>query len=181
LNRDIRAEEPSVPLDTLVELAYRELRTIAHRHLAAHRGAEVSTPTLETTALVHEAYLKLAESSGGNWRDEAHFRAVASVAMRQILVDRARARATEKRGGALERVSLDEEAVAIGDAPDTLLAIDAALTRLATVAPRLARIVERRFFGGLADAEVASELGVTARTVQRDWIKARALLEAELG
>lgn len=126
---------------------------------------------------MHEAYLKLAGGSPAVWRNETHFRAVASVAMRQILVDRARARAAARHGGGLTRVSLDETAVAVDDEPDMLLAIDAAITRLVELSPRLARLVELRFYGGLSEAEAASELGVTVRTVQRDWSKARMLLE----
>jgi len=163
-------------LSRLTELAYQELRTIARRHLAAHDGG-----TLETTALVHEAYLKLANATPGAWRDESHFRAAASVAMRHILVDRARARATHKHGAALTRVALDDEAIAAADEPDTLLAIDAALDRLAELSPRLARVVELRFYGGLSERETATELGVTTRTVQRDWAKARMLLERMQG
>lgn len=169
-----------VGLDRLVELAYHELRSVAHRHLAARRGLREGNGTLETTALVHEAYLKLAATAPGVWRDQAHFRAVASVAMRQILIDRARARATEKHGGSVTRVSLDEEAIAADDAPDTLLAIDAALARVAQISPRLARMVELRFYGGLSDTELAAELNVTLRTVQRDWAKARMLIERAL-
>ena len=160
-------------LPRLTELAYHELRTIAHRHLAAHGGSA----SLETTALVHEAYLKLANTTPGVWRDQSHFRAVASVAMRQILVDRARARATFKHGAALTPVSLEDNALAADDDPDTLLAIDAALDRLGELSPRLARVVELRFYGGLSERETAHELGVTSRTVQRDWAKARMLLE----
>jgi len=161
-------------------VAYHELRTIAHRHLAARGGQRDGGGTLETTALVHEAYLKLASASRGVWRDEAHFRAVASVAMRQILVDRARARATNKHGGGLTRVSLDDTAIAVDDEPDLLLAIDNALVRLTELSPRLARLVELRFYGGLSEAESAAEFGVTVRTVQRDWAKARMLLERAL-
>jgi RNA polymerase sigma factor (TIGR02999 family) len=167
-------------LDGLVERAYDVLRTIAHRHLAARGGGRATHGTLDTTALVHEAYLKLASASPGAWRDEAHFRAVASVAMRQILVDRARARATHRHGGGLTRVSFDETAIAVDDEPDILLAIDTALDHLAEVSPRLARLVELRFYGGLSEAEAATELGVTVRTVQRDWAKARMLLERAL-
>jgi RNA polymerase sigma factor (TIGR02999 family) len=173
------AQAPAEALARLVEIVYHELRTIAHRHLAARRG-QPANGTLDTTALVHEAYLKLASGTPGVWRDQAHFRAVASVAMRHILVDRARARATAKHGGGLTRVSLDGYVIAADDAPDTLLAIDAALERLAEFAPRLARLVELRFYGGLAEADVAAELGVTVRTVQRDWAKARMLLERVL-
>lgn len=126
---------------------------------------------------MHEAYLKLTNAAPGAWRDEGHFRAVASVAMRQILVDRARARATTKHGGGLTRVSLDDTAIAVDDDPDQLIAIEAALVRLDELSPRLARLVELRFYGGLSDAEAATELGVTLRTVQRDWTKARMLIE----
>jgi RNA polymerase sigma factor (TIGR02999 family) len=126
---------------------------------------------------VHEAYLKLAAANTAAWRDESHFRAVASLAMRQILIDRARARSTPKHGAGLTRVSLDEEAIAADDEPDTLLAIDAALDKLTAISPRLARIVELRFYGGCSERDVAADLGVTVRTVQRDWTKARMLLE----
>jgi len=173
----VESPAPPMPLDRLAELAYQELRTIAHRHLSA-RGA--GNQTVETTALVHEAYLKLATASPKAWRDEAHFRASASVAMRHILVDRARAAATQKHGGGFTRVTLDDDAIASVDEPDTLLAIDAALDRLAELAPRLARVVELRFYGGLSDSDMAVELGITVRTVQRDWAKARMLLERML-
>jgi RNA polymerase sigma factor (TIGR02999 family) len=168
---------PSASLDQLTELAYHELRTIAHRHLAA-RGS--GGATLETTALVHEAYLKLAAGARDAWRDQAHFRASASVAMRHILVDRARARATHKHGGGFTRVTLDDQAIATADDPDTLLAIDGALDQLAALSARLARVVELRFYGGLTEEETATELGVNGRTVQRDWAKARMLLERML-
>jgi len=166
-------------LDALTELAYHELRAAAHRHLRVRGGAD-GDGTLNTTALVHEAYLKLAAGSPGAWRDEAHFRAIASVAMRHILVDRARARSAERRGGGTQRVTLDEQAIATDDDPETLLAIDAACTRLAETSPRLARLVELRFFAGLSESQVGAELGLTRRTVQRDWAKARALLASAL-
>lgn len=178
------------PLHALPPDAYEELRAIAHRRLAAG-GRASGGGTLATTALVHEAWLKLAGGGGtrsagaegagaGWWRDRAHFLAVAAVAMRQILVDRARARATRKRGGAAAQATLDEDAVAADDRPELLLEIDDALERLAGVAPRLARLVELRFYGGLAEEEIAEVLGVTTRTVQRDWAKARMLLRRAL-
>jgi RNA polymerase sigma factor (TIGR02999 family) len=163
-------------LDRLVALAYDELRAIAHRHLVA-RGAHDGGATLDTTALVHEAYLRLVATRPGSWHDQAHFRAVASVAMRHILIDRARAHASNKRGAGCLHVALDAEAIAADDAPDVLLAIDSALDRLAELSPRLARVVELRFYGGFSDGETAVALGVTVRTVQRDWTKARMLLE----
>ena len=177
--RDLQPDTTST-LDGLAALAYHELRSIAHRHLAARGRQRDNARTLDTTALVHEAYLKLANASPTAWRDETHFRAVASVAMRQILVDRARARATAKHGAGLTRISLDEAAIAVDDAPDMLLAIDEALTQLANVSLRLARLVELRFYGGLSEADAATELGVTVRTVQRDWVKARMLIERML-
>ena len=166
-------------IDALAEVAYHELRAVAHRHLT-RQGGHGGERTLDTTALVHEAYLKLAAGSPCPWRDQTHFRAVASVAMRHILVDRARARATHRHGGGLEQVTLGDHAIASDDQPETLLAIDAAIARLAQTSPRLARLVELRFFGALSEAEVATELGLTVRTVQRDWAKARMLLALAL-
>jgi RNA polymerase sigma factor (TIGR02999 family) len=163
----------------LVPLVYRELRAIAHRQLGAPMRARDSA-TLSTTALVNEAYLKLASDPRRSWNDRTHFLALAAVAMRQILVDRARARVTLKRGGAFAHITLDEGALAGDDQPEALLALDEALERLAALAPRLARVVELRFYGGLSEAEIADVLGVTARTVQRDWAKARMLLRRAL-
>jgi RNA polymerase sigma factor (TIGR02999 family) len=163
-------------LDQLIPLVYNELRAIAHRQLALRaRGS-----TLSTTALVHETYLKLVDQSRADWRDRAHFLAVASIAMRHVLVDRAKARATLKRGGERRRITLDDAHIAVDDQPDALLQLDGAMNRLAELQPRLARVVECRFFGGLTEDEIAEALGVTARTVQRDWAKARMLLQREL-
>ncbi len=166
-------------LDALVPLVYEELRTIAHRHLAARGGARGAT--LATTALVNEAYLKLVDQSRAGWRDRAHFLALAAVAMRHVLTDRARARVALKRGGARVAVTLDEHAVADDAAPEQLLDIDDALHRLAALDARLARVVELRFFGGLTEEEIAGALDVTVRTVRRDWVKARLLLREALG
>lgn len=158
-------------LDQVVALTYQELRTIAHRRLlAGGRG------TLSTTGLVHEAYLKLVDQSRAGWQDRAHFLALASLAMRHVLVDRARERATLKRGGVRRQITLDDEVLAAEDLPEALLQLNEALDRLATLAPRLAQVVECRFFGGLTEQETADALGLTARTVQRDWVKARVLL-----
>ena len=165
-------------LDEVVALAYKELRTIAHHRLAAReRGAR---GTLSTTALVHEAYLKLSEQSRGGWRDRAHFLAVASLAMRHVIVDRARERSALKRGGARRRVTLEDVDLAAEDQPEVLLQINDALERIAAVEPRLTRVVECRFFGGLTEQETADALGLTHRTVQRDWVKARVLLRRAL-
>ncbi|MFI5311213.1 MAG: ECF-type sigma factor [Gemmatimonadales bacterium] len=163
-------------LDQLLPVVYAELRAIAHRHLAGR------TPggTLVTTALVHEAYLKLVDQSKAQWRDRAHFLALASVAMRHVLIDRARERAAFKRGGTRRRVTLDDEVAAVESDAESLLEIDEALTRLAALEPRLARVVECRFYGGLSESEIAEALGVTVRTVERDWRKARMLLRRDL-
>jgi RNA polymerase sigma factor (TIGR02999 family) len=163
-------------LHRMLPLVYDELRVIAHRQLAArgHGG------TLQTTGLVHEAYLKLADHSRAQGIDRSHFLALASVAMRHVLVDRAKARVAVKRGGVQQRVTLDEERIAIDNQPEALLQLHEAMNRLAALQPRLAQVVECRFFGGLTEEEVAEALGITVRTVQRDWVKARMLLRREL-
>ena len=167
---------PTESLDRLVPLLYEELRAIAHFRLSSQpRGS-----TLETTALVHEAYLKIIDRSRADVRDRAHFLALASLAMRHLLVDRAKARATAKRGGARRHLTLDEENISEDAQPEAMLELDEALTHLATLEPRLARVVECRFFGGLTEEEVASALGITVRTVQRDWAKARVVLRRML-
>ena len=165
-------------LDKAVALAYQELRAIAHQRLMARdrNGAG----TLSTTALVHEAYLKLVDQSSAEWRDRAHFFALASVAMRHVLIDRARSRAASKRGGEIEQITLDDDALATDDQAVALLEIDDALDRLAETDPRLARVFECRFYGGLTEEEIAAALGVTVRTVERDWAKARMLLRDAL-
>ena len=159
-------------LDQVVALTYTELRAIAHGRLAARGGGG----TLSTTALVHEAYLKLVDQSRAGWQDLAHFRALASLAMRHVLVDRARERCTLKRGGVRRHITLDDEVMAAEDQPAVLLQLNDALDRLAAVEPRLARVVDCRFFGGLTEQETAEALDLTTRTVQRDWVKARVLL-----
>jgi RNA polymerase sigma factor (TIGR02999 family) len=159
-------------IDRLIPLLYNELRQIAHRHLASRRDGA----TLNTTALVNEAYLKLVDQSRAQWNDRVHFLALAAVAMRHILTDRAKARSSLKRGGDHVRVTFDESTIGVDDAPDALLQITDALDRVATIDERLARVVEYRFFGGLSNEEIAAALGITERTVERDWIKARMLL-----
>jgi RNA polymerase sigma factor (TIGR02999 family) len=164
-------------LDTLVPALYQELRLIAHRHLARRRGC---FPGAATTSLVNEVYLKLVDQTQAEWRDRAHFLAVAAVAMRHILINRAKARVAKRRGGAEAVVTLDEEAIAADRTPEALLDLNEALDRLADLDPRLARVVECRFFGGLSEDEIAEALGITVRTVQRDWAKARMLLRRAL-
>ena len=170
------ASHDRASLDTLVPVVYRELQAIAHRHLQARANDD----TLNSTALVHEAYLKLGRDAGAVWENRAHFFALASMVMRQILTDRARARVAEKRGGVQTRITLEEGTVSVDDQADSLLQLDDALGRLAKVAPRLVRVVEFRFFGGMSEDEIASVLGITTRTVRRDWDKARLLLRRAL-
>ena len=166
-----------MPLDEFLPDVYRELSAIAHRRLAASPPGT----SLATGDLVHEAYLKLVDQSMARWSDRAHFLALASVAMRHILVDRAKARTALKRGGRRGSITLDEDVIAVADQAESLLEIHEALDELAGTDPRLARVVECRFFGGMSEAEIAEALGVTPRTVQRDWAKARMLLRRTLG
>ena len=167
-------------LDELVPLLYEELRILARKQLRARRHNTEGTPTLATTALVNEAYLKLVAQSPARWNDRAHFLALCAVAMRHILVDRARARVALKHGGGRHRVALNEETVAVEDQPAAILEIDEAVHALERLNPRLARVVESRFFAGLSEEQTAEALGVTVRTVQRDWAKARMLLRRAL-
>jgi len=155
---------------------YEELRTLARRQVRRHRPGE----TLRTTALVHETYLKLARGRAVAIQDRAHFFALASRAMRQVLVDAARNRRAGKRGGDGIRTTLDEGALRVEAAGEEVLALDRALARLAALDERAASVVEWRYFGGLSEAEIAEALGVTERTVRRDWRQARAFLFREL-
>ena len=165
------------PVDDLLPLLYQELRRIAHRQL----GRQPQGGTLETGELVHEAYLKLAAAArGAPMPDQPRFLALASIAMRHVIVDRARARRRLKRGGDRGRVTFEEDRIAVEDRPEALLQLDEALVWLAQLEPRLAHVVECRFFGGMNEEEVAAALGVTVRTVQRDWAKARMLLRRAL-
>jgi RNA polymerase sigma factor (TIGR02999 family) len=180
---DVLAElrrAPKESLDQLVPVLYRELRSIAHHQLVRRERAGSRRRSLETTALVNEAYLRLVGRSRGNWNDRAHFLAIAAVAMRHLLIERARARRATKRGGDVTPISLDEDAVAVAERPEALLEIEDALQGLARVDPRLARVVECRFYGGMSEEEIAAALGLTVRTVQRDWSKARMLLKRAL-
>jgi len=158
-------------LDRVLPIVYAELRAIAHRYVATQ-----SNSTLATTELVHEAYLKLVDQSRAGWCDRAHFFAVASVAMRQVLIDRAKARTALKRGGVRRQITFEDDMASIDNDAELVLAIDDALTRLAAIEPRLVRVVECRFYAGLSEKEIAEALGVTVRTVERDWAKARMLL-----
>ncbi|MFO0830060.1 MAG: ECF-type sigma factor [Phycisphaerales bacterium] len=159
----------------VLPMVYAELLDLARRQM---RGAGVSH-TLQPTALVHEAWLRIA-GSGGSIRDRSHFWAVAATAMRQILVDHARRKRRQKRGGNRARVELDAIEVAVEDSGVDVLALDEALTRLSVLEPRLARTVELRFFGGLSVDDTAEVLEVGTATVKRDWALARAWLRREL-
>jgi len=163
-------------LDRLFPIVYNELRRIAHRQL----GGERPEHTLGTTALVHEAYLKLVDQTRAQITDRAHFFAVAARAMRRILVDYARRHRALKRGGDVAQIDFNEATFTAGERADTLVALDEALTRLADVDERVSRVVECRFFGGLTEEEAAEALGVTARTVRRDWVKAKRWLAQAL-
>jgi RNA polymerase sigma factor (TIGR02999 family) len=159
-------------LDQLVPIVYEELKRIA-RH---QRRVADTTATLRTTELVHEAFLKLAGGSATDWESRAHFFGAAARAMRQVLVDFARRRAAEKRGGGWERVSLSDTDGAIEVELDQILTLEEALDRLDGVDRRLRQVVELRFFAGLSEGDIARMLGVTTRTVERDWLKARLIL-----
>ncbi len=162
--------------DRVVPLVYDELRRLAHLHL--RRGP--AGRTLDTTGLVHEAYLKLAGSQGLELRDRGHLMAVSSCAMRQVLVDRARSRLRMKRGAGRAAEPIDESRLAAEASPEWLLDLDRALSRLRAHDERLARIFECRFFGGFSEAETAEALGLPLRSVQRGWMRARAWLRVEL-
>lgn len=163
-------------VDRLVPLVYDELRAMARRQLGRERDA-----TLQTTALVHEAYIKLAGDGRTTSRGRAYFFAAAATAMRQVLVDRARRRNAHKRGGGAQLVTLGSNDAAVDAYAVELVEIDQALARLAERSPRQARIVECRFFAGMSVAETAQALGVSARTVEADWATARAWLYHALG
>lgn len=160
----------------LAELLYPELRQIAARLMRRERGAH----TLQPTAIVHEAFLRLVDQQAVEWQDRAHFLGIAARVMRRVLVEHARRRGSAKRGGGRERVTLDERALGGEDAAFGLLALDDVLTRFATFDARSAQVAELRIFGGLTVPEVAHQLGVSARTVDGDWAMARAWLAREL-
>ena len=162
--------------DRLFGHLYDELRVLARRQL--RRGARGGT--LQTTVLLHETYLKLQKNEGFDVKDRDHFFALAARVMRQVLVDHFRRGRAEKRGGEWVRVSLEDRDIPTEQRGEVLLALDAALERLARVEERLARVVEYRFFGGMTEVAIANVLGVTDRTVRNDWVKAKAWLGAEL-
>jgi RNA polymerase sigma-70 factor (ECF subfamily) len=170
------SEGKQAALDKLMPLIYQELRRLAHRYLSRERAGH----TLQTTDLVHEAYLRLVDQRSVRWQNRAHFFGIAAQLMRRILVDRARHHRRVKRGGGALIVSLDQAAVVSRQPEVDLLALDEALTRLADVDERKARIVELRFFGGLSVEETAQFLKISAVTVMREWRMAKAWLHREL-
>lgn len=163
-------------LERLTPIVYGELRRIARRHM----GRERLSHTLQTTALVNEAYLRLVDIGRMRWQDRAHFLAMASRIMRRILVEAARARRNQKRGGGVEYITLDEAVAVAPDRSPDLLALNEALHALAAVSPRKSQVVELRFFGGLTIEETAEVLDVSGDTVRRDWRLAKAWLFREL-
>jgi RNA polymerase sigma factor (TIGR02999 family) len=163
--------------ERLVPLVYDDLRRVARSQLRRLRVGE----TLDTTGLVHEAYLRLVDQTKATWHDRGHFLAVSAVAMRQVLIDHARRKSRAKRGGDLEQATFDEGATAAAADAERLLEIDLALRKLGEHDPRLVRVVECRYFAGLSEHETAEAMGVSLRTAQREWLKARAWLRHELG
>jgi len=162
--------------DKLLPMVYDEFRALARHYL----GQERANHTLQPTALVHEAYLKLVDQTRVDWQGKSHFFAVAAQAMRRILVDHARSRQRDKRGGGRARVALDEAVALSPQKDEDVLALDEVLERLGKLDPRQAKVVELRFFGGMSVEEVAQALGVSKRTVEGDWTFARAWLAREL-
>ena len=163
-------------LEKLIPLVYDELRRMARQYMRRERPGH----TLESTALVNEAYIKLIDCSRVGWQNRAHFFAVAAQLMRRILIDHARSRNYAKRGGGVRKVSLDEAAILSEERAADLIAIDNALTNLAAMDPRKSQIVELRFFGGLNLEETAEVMGISSPTVQREWRKAKAWLLKEV-
>jgi RNA polymerase sigma-70 factor (ECF subfamily) len=160
----------------LLEVVYAELHRMAGRLMRQERPDH----TLQATALIHEAYLQLIDQRSKNWQNRAHFFGVSAQVMRRILVDHARTRRAEKRGGGRLTVSLDDALPLTIEQSDEVLALDEALLRLSQFDPRQSRVVELRFFGGLTEEEIAEVLNVASRTVKRDWVMAKAWLYGEL-
>ncbi|HIG75890.1 MAG TPA: sigma-70 family RNA polymerase sigma factor [Bacteroidetes bacterium] len=172
---DLRSGD-SDAVDAILPHVYGELQDLARRQLRGERDGH----TLNTTALVHEAYLKLVRQDRADWQSRAHFLGVAALAMRRILINYAKKRKAEKRGGGAVLATFEEGAVGRVARTDELLALDEALDRLAERSERQARVVELSFFGGLTQPEIAEALGVSEITVRRDWRMARAWLSHEL-
>lgn len=163
-------------LDRLMPVVYTELRQLAHWYMRRERPDH----TMQTTALIHEAYLRLVDQNQVRWQHQAHFFGIAARLMRQILIEHARSHTRAKRGGGVGTISLDEAAIVSQARATELLALDDALERLATIDPRKSRVVELRFFGGLSVEEAAIVLNVAPNTVLRDWRLAKAWLHREI-
>ena len=163
-------------LGQLMPLVYDELRRIASGYMKRERAGH----TLQTTAIVNEAYLRLVDQKTVRWQDRTHFFAVAASVMRHLLVDHARARGRVRRGAGAQRVSLDEAAIVSEQKGEDMLALDGALTKLAEIDPRKVKIVELRYFSGLSAKDTADALGISEITVKREWLKAKAWLYREL-
>lgn len=163
-------------LDKLMPLIYEELRRLAHRYMSRERAGH----TMQTTALVNEAYVRLINRKNVHWQDRAHFFAIAAELMRTILVDHARSHATAKRGGGARKLSLEEALVVSQERAAEVVALDEALNALAVIDPKQSRIVELRFFGGLTIEETAEVLDLSAATIKREWTTAKAWLYHEL-
>jgi len=175
--RDWAAGSDTESADAVLNLVYDELHRQAHRYLSRERAGH----TLQTTALVHEVYLKLVKQENIAWESRAHFLAIAAKLMRQILIDYARTKHRAKRGGAKDNVPLENAlTVGVSDTNFDLLALDEALTRLAVKEEHLANIVELRFFSGLSVEDTAGVMGLSTSTVKRDWQMAKAWLQREL-
>ena len=162
--------------ERLMPFVYEEMRRLARAFLAKERGNH----TLQPTALVHEAYARLVDQTRVNWQNRAHFYGIASNMMRRVLIDHARAHATGKRGGGVMHLSIDDVQIPIEERAASLLDLDEALEKLKEMDERKCKIIEMRFFGGLSDEEIAEVLGVSTRTVLRDWKTARLWLYREL-
>lgn len=163
-------------LGTLMPLVYDELHRLAHRYMMHERAGH----TLQTTALVNEAYLRLIDANGVDWQDRTHFFAICANLMRRILVDFARSRGYQKRGGNVKKVALEESVLVSPEPGVDLVKLDDALKALARIDPRKAKVVELRFFGGLSEEEAAEVLKVSRETVKRDWRLAKVWLLEEL-
>jgi RNA polymerase sigma factor (TIGR02999 family) len=163
-------------LEKLIPLVYDELRRMAKRYMRGQSSAH----TLQTTELIHEAYLKLVDNNEKEWKNRSHFFGVAAQAMRHILVDYARAKQSQKRGGIQQQVTLDENAVLSSDSSDDIVALNDALEKLGKLDERKVKVVEMKFFGGLTMEEIAEVLKISAETAKRDWRFARTWLLREL-
>jgi len=170
------SKSDSRPAEEFLPLVYEQLRGLAAKYLDRERGGH----TLQPTALVHEAWIRVSDQTGVRFQNSSHLLALSAQAMRRILVDHARRRQAEKRGGAAQRVTFSEELTPSPDDPLDLVALDGALTRLGVLSERQARVVELRFFGGLSVEQVADVMAISESTVAADWRAARAWLQLEL-